>query len=110
MGACRIQNVNMFLNPRPVNPYVFVSPDEFLGKAPVAETHFQAGDLHYVRLNADERCCVIRDGEAILLPSQSNDLAAENKGNGVYIFRARQHLEVVGPRKKTESSYELGPW
>jgi hypothetical protein len=110
LGACKIQNVNMFLNPRPMGPYVFVSPDEFLGKAPVDETHFQAGDIHYVRLNADERACVIRDGEAILLPSEENSLAKENKGNGVYIFRARQYLEVIGPRKKTEASYELGPW
>jgi hypothetical protein len=69
LGACCIANVNMFLNPRPLNPYVFVSPDVFLGKAPVAKTHFQAGDLHYVRVNADERMCVIRDGEAILLPA-----------------------------------------
>ena len=65
----------MFLNPRPMNPYVFVSPDEFLGKAPVDETHFQAGDLHYVRVSADERVCVVRDGEAILLPSDDNQLA-----------------------------------
>lgn len=111
LGACRIQNVNMFLNPRPLGPYVFVSPDEFLGKAPVVETHFQAGDLHYVRIQADERACVIRDGEAILLPTaEGASLAKENKGNGVYIFRARQHLEVIGPRKKTEESYSLGPW
>merc|ERR1719223_1776098 len=110
LGACRIQNVNMFLNPRPMNPYVFISPNEFLGKANVDETHFQAGDLHMVRVRSDERVCVIRDGEAMLLPNENNAPAKENKGNGVYIFRARQKLEVIGPHKKTEDRYELGPW
>jgi hypothetical protein len=114
LGACRIKNVNMFLNPRPLNPYVFISPDEFLGKAEVSNAHFAAGDLHYIRVNADERMCVVRDGEAILLPPQESSddtsLQKESKGNGVFIFRARQSFDVVGPFKRTEKSCTLGPW
>ncbi len=110
VGACVKGNVFFLLNPRPMYPYVFVSPDKYLQTLPKDQSHVQSGDLHRVYLKPDERAVVVIDGRAVLLPDEGSHEAKENNQNGIYTFRARQKFEIHGPAKKTQRRYKLGPY
>lgn len=106
LGACRINNFHFLLNPSPL-PYLFVSPNAFLEIVDSKKFHTQVGDIHRIYLAPDERAVISKDGRSICLPSQGEDVGAEEQGNGVYIFRSFQ-LEVYGPEKKNDKRYRLG--